>query len=151
MQRPRAAGKGHGRTNHGGETMAEKIRDHLANERTFLAWVRTALGLIGMGFVLARMGLFLREMAANHLTGPGARQPVHSGHEFMASGVVFLLVGTVLAGWSGWAYRRNRLAIETDHFEPARGSIVVLAGVVVLGGLVVVGLVLRRTLGAGGP
>jgi uncharacterized membrane protein YidH (DUF202 family) len=39
-----------------GDVMAEKIRDHLANERTFLAWVRTALGLIGLGFVLARMG-----------------------------------------------------------------------------------------------
>src|SRR5690349_11464639 len=40
-----------------------RIADHLANERTFLAWIRTALGLIGLGFVLARMGLFLRNLA----------------------------------------------------------------------------------------
>ncbi|MFW5921172.1 MAG: YidH family protein [Polyangiales bacterium] len=30
-------------------------RDHLANERTFLAWVRTALGLIGLGVLLAKL------------------------------------------------------------------------------------------------
>jgi putative membrane protein len=31
-------------------------RDHLANERTFLAWVRTALGLVGLGVLLERLG-----------------------------------------------------------------------------------------------
>ncbi len=46
-----------------------RARDHLANERTFLAWIRTALGLIGMGFVLARMGLFLEQLAS---VGPPA-------------------------------------------------------------------------------
>jgi len=35
-----------------------------AAERTFLAWIRTGLALMGFGFVVARFGLFLREMAA---------------------------------------------------------------------------------------
>ena len=38
------------------------------NERTFLAWIRTGLSLMGFGFVVARFGLFLREMA---LANPG--------------------------------------------------------------------------------
>jgi uncharacterized protein (DUF302 family)/uncharacterized membrane protein YidH (DUF202 family) len=38
------------------------LRDALAAERTFLAWIRTGLALMGLGFVLARFGLFLREM-----------------------------------------------------------------------------------------
>ena len=37
-------------------------REHQANERTFLAWLRTSLALIGFGFVIARFGLFLREL-----------------------------------------------------------------------------------------
>ena len=36
-------------------------RDYLAAERTFLAWVRTRLALMGLGFVLARFGIFLRQ------------------------------------------------------------------------------------------
>jgi putative membrane protein len=39
-------------------------RDYFAAERTFLAWIRTGLALMGFGFVVARFGLFLREIAA---------------------------------------------------------------------------------------
>ena len=39
-------------------------RIYFAAERTFLAWLRTGLALMGFGFVVARVGLFLREMAA---------------------------------------------------------------------------------------
>lgn len=38
------------------------IRDHLANERTLLAWVRTTLAIIAMGFVVARFGYLLEEL-----------------------------------------------------------------------------------------
>ena len=38
--------------------------DSLASERTFLAWIRTGLALMGFGFVVARFGLFLRELAS---------------------------------------------------------------------------------------
>jgi len=51
-------------------------RVFFAAERTLLAWVRTALGLIGLGFVVARFGLFLRlltqqaDTAASHHVSP---------------------------------------------------------------------------------
>src|SRR5436305_1588684 len=126
--------------------MAGKVTEHLANERTVLAWVRTALGMIGLGFVLARMGLFLRQLALTAASGDLLRvnRGVHAGHEFIVSGVVFLVVGTVLGGWSGWAYDRNRRAIDADQFAPARWSVVVVTGVVIAGSLVIIGLVLWR-------
>jgi putative membrane protein len=121
-----------------------RVRDHLANERTFLAWVRTALGLIGLGFVLARMGLFLRQLALSSNQPP----PVHlwTGHEFVLSGVVFLVLGTALCGWTGWLYHRTCRAIDEDRFEPARATVQVLTAVVVVGGLLIVGLVLWNRL-----
>lgn len=38
------------------------VRDYLAAEQTFLAWIRTGVSLMGFGFVVARFGLFLREL-----------------------------------------------------------------------------------------
>jgi putative membrane protein len=117
-----------------------RVRDHLANERTFLAWVRTGLGLIGLGFVLARMGLFLRQLAL--VGGAANMRQVRSGHEFVVTGLVFLAAGTVLCGWSGWLYHRSRWAIDEDRYEPARVTVTSVTALVVGGGLLVVGLVL---------
>ncbi len=48
-----------------------RYRDHAANERTLLAWIRTGIALMAFGFAIARFGLFLREVAqagAVHVT-----------------------------------------------------------------------------------
>jgi putative membrane protein len=42
------------------------VRDYLAEERTFLAWIRTGMTLMGFGFVVARFGLFLQVMQITH-------------------------------------------------------------------------------------
>ena len=131
---------------HNDPRLPNRTRDHLANERTFLAWVRTALGLIGLGFVLARMGLFLGQLAVAGVMPVRGR---HAGQEFMVTGVVFLLLGTMLGGWSGWLYERARRAIETDHYEPSRPTVFALTAVIVTGGLVIAALVLWRTSVAG--
>jgi putative membrane protein len=120
-----------------------RTRDHLANERTFLAWVRTALALIGLGFVLARMGLFLRQIAAVAPAALGASRG-HPGHEFVVTGIVFLALGTALAAWAGLHYGRSLRAIDGGRFEPDTRVIWILTALVVLGGLVIVVLVLWR-------
>ena len=38
-----------------------RARDHLANERTFLAWVRTGVATIVFGFAVGRFSIALRE------------------------------------------------------------------------------------------
>jgi uncharacterized membrane protein YidH (DUF202 family) len=44
------------------DKMPDRSAQYLANERTFLAWLRTCVALIGLGFVVSRFGLFLREL-----------------------------------------------------------------------------------------
>ena len=57
--------------------MIERYSDHAANERTFLAWVRTAIAIMAFGFMVEKFDLFLRiagaSAAAQHL--PGLSQP----------------------------------------------------------------------------
>ena len=74
------------------------VTDQLANERTFLAYLRTALACIGFGFVIARFGLFVRELAATtgmHEATAGVSAPL---------GVLMIGVGIVLAIFGGYRY-----------------------------------------------
>jgi putative membrane protein len=66
-------------------------RVYFAAERTFLAWIRTGLALMGFGFVVARFGLFLKEL--------GAAQtdiPVRSSGFSLGTGTALVLVGVIV-------------------------------------------------------
>jgi len=74
--------------------VAEEERDprvYLAAERTFLAWIRTGLGLMGVGFAVARFGLFLREMQAAE-----AHVRVHTTGISVWSGVLLVALGVIV-------------------------------------------------------
>jgi putative membrane protein len=126
------------------------VTDHLANERTYLAWIRTALGLIGFGFVLARVGVLLRQLTRHAATPAGepVRPIFQPGGEFLASGVVFLVLGVFMCYWSGRRYGENRRAIDEDRFIAAGRSVVALTSLVVVGGIVITGMVILRLMGA---
>jgi putative membrane protein len=72
-------------------------RVYFAAERTFLAWIRTGLGLMGVGFAVARFGLFLRQMdaAATHTPTHPTGVSVWSGVALVALGVVVNVVSVV--------------------------------------------------------
>jgi len=65
-------------------------RIYLAAERTFLAWIRTGLGLMGVGFAVSRFGLFLRELSASasHLPAHTTGLSVWSGVSLVGLGVI---------------------------------------------------------------
>ena len=67
-------------------------RIYLAAERTFLAWIRTGLGLMGVGFAVSRFGLFLREMQASEAHAP-VHSVIHSTGLSVYSGVVLVALG----------------------------------------------------------
>jgi putative membrane protein len=66
-------------------------RVYFAAERTFLAWIRTGLGLMGVGFAVARFGLFLREMQSDQ-----TRMPVHTTGLSMWTGVALVALGVIV-------------------------------------------------------
>ena len=70
-------------------------RVFFAAERTYLAWIRTGLGLMGVGFALSRFSLFLRELNASHSTPRSAALPHGSGIALVLLGVLVNLGATV--------------------------------------------------------
>ena len=74
-----------------GEKPAADLRDYLAEERTFLAWIRTGLTLMGFGFVVARFGLFLEVVQS---TGGGSAAQLHGFSPWF--GTTFIAVGVAV-------------------------------------------------------
>ena len=66
------------------------LSDYLAAERTFLAWIRTGLALMGFGFVVARFGLFLQQIQALRAMTPreGYGLSLWFGTALIVAGVV---------------------------------------------------------------
>jgi len=66
------------------------LSDYLAAERTFLAWIRTGLALMGFGFVVARFGLFLEQVQALHAVAPqkGYGLSLWFGTALIAAGII---------------------------------------------------------------
>jgi len=72
--------------------MLSDPRVFFAAERTLLAWVRTGLTIMAFGFVVARFGLFLRLLAAQHVAGA---MPTASRTDFSnITGIALVLVGS---------------------------------------------------------
>ena len=101
-----------------------RVADHLANERTFLAWVRTGLALIVFGFAIGRFAIALRQfMQIQGQVPPTAGLSVWFGTIAIVAGVVLILAGLL-------RYRRTRAQLEARKFEPA-GFALDLVGILV--------------------
>jgi putative membrane protein len=78
------------------DTPEKDPRVYFAAERTFLAWIRTGLGLMGVGFAVARFGLFLRQLRGNYTLKPqGTGLSLWSGVAIVFLGVIVLVAATV--------------------------------------------------------
>ena len=98
-------------------------RVYFAAERTLLAWVRTGLAMMGFGFVVARFGLFLREVAAVGGTVPPTQ---HAVSLVVGTGLVVLgVVVNVFAAAAHWRTVRRLEQGRALRFSPMSLGIVV--------------------------
>ena len=105
------------------------VSEHLANERTILAWVRTAIAVMTLGIAINRFSLFLIEFA--RIVPGGRAANVHAEE----AGIGLVIVGVLVMLGGIWHYLDVAKAIDEGTYRPARVKIVLASlAVVVLGG-----------------
>jgi inner membrane protein YidH len=128
--------------------MIKRYSDHAANERTFLAWVRTAIAVMAFGFLVERFDLFLRFATPNL-----AKDPISAHREWFANiaGMAFLLLGIGMIAISAWRYFRTAREIEAEEEFQSVGERLdlALAGLLVLLGCSIL-LYISHAVGAAG-
>ncbi len=109
------------------DNRATEVREHLANERTLLSWVRTGLGLISFGIVVERAGTLALA------SGGGG------GNASRFLGLVMALLGCLTLVLGTQQFLRNRRQISEGQFvSTARTYLVIVAGGLILGSMFVV-------------
>ncbi len=112
--------------------ISKRVSDHLANERTFLAWIRTGIAIMGFGFVVARFGLAIRELALKNPSFVIFSLPFSS---FVGVVLVILGVAITIAALATFIQVRN--AIDRENFHPQLSFSILLTVLSSLVGIIV--------------
>jgi putative membrane protein len=106
-----------------------EIREHLANERTLLSWVRTGISLISLGLVVERAGALAK--AAELQVGPASATELF-GLALALLGALTLILGTM-------QFLNNRRSISANEFEPSVVAyLIIVAGSLAFAGAFVI-------------
>ena len=116
----------------GQPSVEQDPRVYFAAERTFLAWIRTGLGLMGVGFAVSRFSLFLRELGPQ----PGMLAK-HGGSLPHGSGIALVVLGVLVNLSAVLQHLRLTQQLRSGSWHAGRvsGIGVVLALLLAAGGI----------------
>ena len=113
--------------------MIQRYSDHAANERTLLAWVRTAIAIMAFGFLVQKFDLFLK-LAARSFDLDGSPA---DGHGFgLFAGLALIALGGAVMVIAAVRFHSTAAAIEAEELRPRPGTrpdIVLVAMLLLLG------------------
>src|ERR1700722_19773318 len=103
--------------------MIRNFTEHSANERTFLAWIRTGIAVIAFGFVVEKFNLFILALTSTAVANVGlaVRTDRLAGPLGRYEGGAVMLVGSGLIALAGLRFRRTTRMIDAS--EPQGGGV----------------------------
>ena len=94
-------------------------RVHMANERTFLAWIRTCIGIMAFGFVVEKFALFIKQMSLI-LGKADIENASPPSHGYSAIVGIFLVgLGTLMGLLAFVRYKKVERQIDEDTYQPS--------------------------------
>ncbi|MCF2487762.1 YidH family protein [Dyadobacter sp. CY347] len=102
--------------------------DHLANERTYLAWLRTGIGIMAFGFVVVKFSLFVKQIGFVLQT-----QVATPSHAYSAIiGILLVVLGMLAILFAFLQYRRTEKQLKTGRYKPTTLLTTILTGVILV-------------------
>lgn len=102
--------------------------NHLANERTFLAWIRTSIGIMAFGFVVVKFTLFMKQIAIVL----GKQAEVHQKGYSSFLGIVLVCVGIFTALFSYFRYKKTEEQLNNNAYTSSSFLVTLLTSLVLL-------------------
>src|SRR5205823_5649246 len=93
--------------------MIANYTDHAANERTFLAWIRTGLAVTAFGFFLIKLNVFADAIGGGSIPHLPAEDAVAVATRY--AGLAMVVIGIATVARSSFAFERTRRAIDRDE------------------------------------
>ncbi len=91
-------------------------RVHMANERTFLAWIRTSIGIMAFGFVVEKFALFVKQIS--YILGREITTPPR-GYSSML-GILLVGLGALMALLAFIRFKKVERQIDEDTYQPSK-------------------------------
>ncbi|PWJ54998.1 putative membrane protein [Dyadobacter jejuensis] len=116
-----------------------KPTDHLANERTFLAWVRTSIGIMAFGFVVVKFSLFVKQIGL--VLGTSVKTPAPGYSRYI--GVLLVTMGLFCMVLSYIQFRKTDRQLRTGKYVPTNLLTNLLTAVLILISILLIAYLLR--------
>jgi Predicted membrane protein len=107
----------------------QNAREHLANERTLLAWIRTSIGIMAFGFVVVKFSLFIRQISL--LLGKNVTIPPQHGYSSVI-GILLVAVGALVLLLSYLKYKKTERQLNNGIFKSSSTLIFLLTVIILL-------------------
>jgi len=111
--------------------------DHMANERTFLAWIRTIIAIMAFGFVVEKFSLFIRKFSYFLGRTIPHEAPPSSFEYSSIFGIVLVAMGGVMGVLAFVRYKKVEREINDDSYQPS-----ILLDILVTMGIITIGIFL---------
>ena len=110
------------------EPIKENASDHLANERTLLAWVRTAIGIMAFGFVVVKFSLFLRRLSM--LMGKDIGDRSHGYSDIIR--IIIVATGAITLLLALLRFQKIKGEIIRGEYHSASGTLIGLVSFIIV-------------------
>lgn len=114
------------------------INEHMANERTFLSWVRTGIGIMVFGFVIVKFSLFINQLPSDFFQNSDI--PKNGFTVFIGIALVFTGALTILISY--WKYRQTHKLLQKGEYLYSTLLVTILTVTIFLMSMIIIAYLL---------